>query len=198
MPATKPFRSATCASTLLAWMHIGPLALGREPLGQVRAEELADASECRRSAPPRRCSRAGSMPSTGIPALRDSTAAGSRRCWRSRRPGCRARALAPRSAARRALRRGAASCPRTTRSRGSRGTAAPAATVSVICTSVQSGQKTRSSGKRRLRLVAALASSAARWPAASARATGSAPDGAAARSARRGDARGSCQRLAAR
>ena len=70
-----------------------------------------------------------------------STAADSRRCWRSRSPGCRGRARARRRCARRCCARGAASCPRTTRNRRSRGTDRSGGTVSVICTSVQPGQK---------------------------------------------------------
>ena len=100
MPATKPFRSATWASTLWAWM-----TSARCPRAPVAGRARAPKNSVKVGMP--RSSRATSRDvARRLDAQhRDacapgSTAAGSRRCSRSRRPGCHGRARARRSAAR--------------------------------------------------------------------------------------------------
>ena len=85
MPATKPLRSATCASTLLAWMTSArrPSAASRRPRPRPKNSRAGrDAARLGHRgdvAAPARCR------APGRPAAR-SAAAGSRRCWRSRSP----------------------------------------------------------------------------------------------------------------
>ena len=91
MPATKSLRSGTCASTLLPSSEVGLRALARRARGAVsrRRTRRSVGTPCslgRRGDVGRRLDA-----EHGDAALRRSTAAGSRRCWRSRRPGCRVR-----------------------------------------------------------------------------------------------------------
>ena len=89
-------RSATCASTLLACRTSARFPSAARRAASVAAEELGHASGCRapRRPPARRSAPARCRAPARRPAC--STAAGSRRCWRSRPPATTGRAAARR------------------------------------------------------------------------------------------------------
>ena len=67
-PATKPFRSGTCASTLFAWSTSARACrLAASCVGELRRRRIRRSSGCPAPRRPRRCCAAGSMPSTGTP-----------------------------------------------------------------------------------------------------------------------------------
>ena len=104
-PATKPFRSATWARTLLAWMTSARGPSARSCAAQTRGRRTRDGSGCpARSATARDVARRARCPAPGSRPSR-STGAGSRRCSPPRRPGSPGRGLARRRAARPGSRR---------------------------------------------------------------------------------------------
>ena len=84
---------ATWARTLLAWITSARLPSRGEPRGQRRAEELGERGDAALLARPSRCCAPARCRAPGRRAA-GSTGAGSRRCWRPRRRGSRARARA--------------------------------------------------------------------------------------------------------
>ena len=174
MPSTNPRRSATCARTLLACRTSARLPSAASLRGQIgRPKNSGRRSGCRAPRPPpwRRSAPARS-PGPGYAGLPCSTARGSRRCWRPRppatRPRARARADQPLDQLARVRQHRLRERREVeVRSRNS----CSGGTVSVICTSVQVGQKTRSSGKRGSGRPDPRRAGAS-WRAASCRATG--------------------------
>ena len=118
---------------VVADQQVGPRPSADQFAGGRRAEERARWWECPPPGPPRpRCAPAR-CPARECPAP-GTSAAGSRRCSRSRSPGGRGRSRSARSSPRRRPRRGAASSRSRRRSRRSRRRSPPGFSSSGSCT----------------------------------------------------------------